>query len=294
MAKVPIHKFEDLARQYIGERADPNLEPVRLGLGSLDARMRGVAPGQVCLVAARTGVGKTFMLGAILHNYTAREDSGCLVLSLEQPGPEWFERQFAIHEDIAHEQVEEWAKQGELGHHLMDFLERMRNVRLIEDSVQLENLVAAIESTRAELKVPLRLVMIDYLGLIGTTGRDAYERAARISRGLKRAAKQTHVAIVLAAQLSRQGGDGAEPVSLSMLRDSGTLEEDADFVIGMWRPGKAQDLGPADYDSLKNVLRVSLLKNRKGVDGQVIDLLFRPDSRRVYDPQEPFAVEVEM
>jgi replicative DNA helicase len=292
--KIRLRSFEDLAKQYIAERTDPDQAPVRLGFGSLDARMRGISPGQVCVIAGRTGVGKTFALGSLLHNFTARVNAGFLVMSLEQPGPEWFERQFAIYEDVAHETVEGWAKQGELGRHLVDFLERMQNVVVVEDGVRLDDLGATIEHAQGELKVPLRLVLIDYLGLLGATGRDAYDRTSKIAVGLKEAAKSAGVAIVLASQLSRDGGDGSEPVSITQLRDSGVVEEAADFVIGIWRPGKAPDLGPSEALGLKNVLRVALIKNRKGEEGHPVDLLFRPDSRQVYDPADPFAIEVEL
>lgn len=49
-----------------------------------------------------------------------------------------------------------------------------------------------------------------------------------------------------------------------MLRDSGVIEEAADFVLGAWRPEKARDLSPADALSLRDVLRLAILKNRKG------------------------------
>jgi replicative DNA helicase len=291
---IRVRSFDELADQYVRERTDPSHAPTRLGFGTLDTRMRGISPGQVAVIAARTGVGKTFTLGSVTHNFTAREDAGCLVLSLEQPGPEWFERQFAIHEDIAQETVEEWAKQGELGRHLAPFLERMQNVRLVEDSVRLEDLAATLEQAAKQLKVPLRLVLIDYLGLLGATGKDAYDRTSRIAVGLKEAAKSAAVSIVLATQLSREGGDGSEPVSLTMLRDSGVVEEAADFVLGAWQPGRLRDLSPLEALELKDVMRVALLKNRKGMLGDPVDLRFRADSRRLYEPSEPFALEVEV
>jgi len=77
-------------------------------------------------------------------------------------------------------------------------------------------------------------------------GKDAYERASRLALGLKALAKSERIAIVAAMQLSRAGGDGSEPVSRSMLRDSGVLEESVDALLGIWRPGKAAGLDPAE------------------------------------------------
>lgn len=280
-----VQRFEDVLATYAKERSAPEWEPVRLGFGDLDADMRGISPGQVALIAARTGVGKTWILGSVLHNFTIR-DEGCLVLTLEMPSVEWAERQVGMFLDVAPEQVEAWTRRGELGQHVGDFLERMRHVRLIEDHVKLEQLPAAIQAARANLgDVPLRLVLIDYLGMLGATGRDAYERASAIGKGLKTVAKSERVPIIVATQLSREGRDGSEPVTLPMLRDSGVIEESADFVIGAWRPGKAATLSPPEEFSLRHTLRCVLLKNRKGDDGRVVDLTIREQSRRIYQPE---------
>jgi len=131
--------------------------------------------------------------------------------------------------------------------------------------------------------VPVKLVMIDYLGMLGASGKDVYERASTIGKQLKETAKRMDVAIVVAMQLSRAGGDGSTPVTLDMLRDSGVIEEAMDFVIGCWRPGRSTDINPAEQLALQDVMRCQLLKNRKGPDGRVIDLVFREKSRMLYE-----------
>lgn len=281
-----VQSFDELLDAYGRERSKPEWAPIRLGFGSLDADMRGVSPGQVAGFAARTSVGKSWALASIADNIAARRDAGCLILSLEMPGPEWVERQVAIYADVAPEQVETWAKEGELGAHVGDFLERFEHVLVCEDSLRLRDLPAIVGEARERLTVPLRLVVIDYLGMIGADGRDAYERASALGKGLKELAKQESLAVVVAMQLSRAGGDGSQPVSLEMLRDSGVLEEALDFCIGAWRPGKVRDLGPVDAIDLHDVMRVCLIKNRKGPDGRVVDLRFRGESRRLYEPSE--------
>jgi replicative DNA helicase len=284
-----VRSYDQLLDEYARERGVPDYEPVRLGFGTIDAELRGISPGQVCAVAARTAVGKTWLLGTIAQNITARPDVGCLTLSLEMPGAEWLERDFAMWADVAPEQVEEWARQGELGKHAAGFLDRMSNARVIEEGIALNELVAAIEQTRATLTVPLRAVLIDYLGLLNATGRDAYERASAVAKGMKKVAKATRLPIVVACQLSRAGGNGSEPVTIEMLRDSGVIEESLDFLLGCWRPGKAGNLAPPEAIELQDTLRVAILKNRKGRDGRVVDLTFRPQSRRLVELADPFA-----
>jgi replicative DNA helicase len=181
--------FDQLLANYAVERGRPGYEPIGLGFGSLDADIRGVSPGQVLGVAARTSVGKSWALSTITHNVAVRPETGVLVLSLEMPGVEWAERQLAIAEDVAPEQVEAWARDGELGQHAASFLERMANTVVCEDALRLRELPSLFADARSTLNVPLRLVVIDYLGMLGADGRDAYERASSLGRGLKQLAK---------------------------------------------------------------------------------------------------------
>jgi replicative DNA helicase len=282
-----ITTLEDQLLAYQAERSAPDWQPVRLGFGTIDTATRGVSPGQVLGIAARTAVGKTWLLQSVEHNFTARRDAGCLSLTLEMPGPEWAERAVAIFEDVAPETVETWARKGELIDRAARFLERMEHVRLVEESVSLGDLPALIDQARPTLHVPLRLVLIDYLGLLDTPGRDAYERASAVGKGLKRLAKAEKVAVIVAMQVSRAGGDGSEPVAIEMLRDSGVLEESVDFLLGAWQPGRAAALDPVEAIALRDVLRVKVLKSRKGGDGRLVDLRFRPESRRLYEEADP-------
>ena len=279
-----VRTYDELLEQYAAERSGPELAPVRLGFGTIDADLRGVSAGQLCGIAARTAVGKTWALNSVADSFATRADSAQLALSLEMPGPEWAERQLAVAVGVAPEEVEQHARRGELGSIAGDFLERMRNALVVDEPARLDGLADIFAEARDRLRVPLRLVLIDYLGLLTVDGRDAYERASAIGRGLKDVAKREHVAIVVAMQVSRAGGDGSEPVTLAMLRDSGVLEESVDFLLGCSRPGKVANLAPAEAVELRDVMRVAVLKNRKGEDGRVVDLRFRPDSRRLYEP----------
>lgn len=287
--KFDVKTMEQLLDEYALERLSDTHKPVRLGFGALDADIRGISLGQVCGVAARTGVGKTWVLNTVAHNIAARTDIGTLILSLEMPGVEWAERQLAVSADVRPDQVESWARTGELGAKAAEFVKRMENTRLVDQSMRLADLPVAFAQTREQLgDVPLRVVLVDYLGLLDHPGRDAYERASATGKGLKQIAKQEKVAIIVAMQVSRAGGDGSEPVSIDMMRDSGVLEEALDFLLGAWRPGKATNLSLPDADRLRNVMRVRLLKNRKGEDGRTVDLLFRPESRKLYEEADPF------
>lgn len=276
-----VRTFAELLAQYRVERSGER-DPIHLGWGSLDRDLRGISDGQVLGVAARTAVGKTWALNSVA-DFFGGTGMGTLVASLEMPGVEWAERQLAIAEDIAPEEVERWAK-DEIEIDLQPFIKRMESVVLCDQSVELYELPLLLDEARARVNAPVRAIIIDYLGLLGVRGRDAYERASTLGKGLKELAKQERVSVVVAMQLSRAGGDGSTEVTLEMLRDSGVLEESLDFLLGCWRPGKSKELEPYERKRLENVMRVAILKNRKGKEGRVVDLQFRQGSQRVYEP----------
>jgi replicative DNA helicase len=279
----PLRSYGELISAYARERSEHS-PVVRLGFGSLDADMRGISPGQVCGFAARTAVGKTWALATVEHN--CMSSYGVLSLSLEMPGLEWAERALAIYADVAPEQVEIWARQKELVERAASFVAASRNVVLCEEPVHITNLGTLIEQARK--RVPVRVVMVDYLGLLTANGRDSYERASTIGKTLKEVAKRMQVCIVVAMQLSRAGGDGSTAVTLDMLRDSGVIEESMDFVIGCWRPGRNNAADPVEQLALQDVMRCQLLKNRKGPDGRVVDLTFREHSRKLFEQATHF------
>jgi hypothetical protein len=75
-------------------------------------------------------------------------------------------------------------------------------------------------------------LFIDYVGLI--SGTDDYEGISKVARGLKIIAKQLNTRVICVVQLSRAAKDGTIPVTMDMLRDSGALEESADYIVGLW------------------------------------------------------------
>ncbi len=198
----PLHpyRYEELAESYLEERSNPEWRPVRLGFGTVDAEIKGVSAGRVLGIAARTSVGKTSLLQSIEENFSHRTNAGQLLLTLEVTGEDWFERSLAIRLGISTEEVEEQARQRDGFHSFAESLyESRKNARIVQ-RCSLEQLPLAIQRARAAMEMPLRLVLIDYLGLLEVTGRDAYERASKIGVGLKRIAKEERVAIVIAVQ----------------------------------------------------------------------------------------------
>jgi replicative DNA helicase len=263
-----VKTFRELYHSWKEERSGQR-PAIKLGWGSVDHDLRGVGDGQVLGIAARTAVGKSWALATIAHNVSAA-NAGGLIFSLEMPGPEWFERQWAIFENLPPEQIEDLAKL-DIGPPER-FLTRMEHTLLCEKPMRLDDVSYICAEARQRLEAPLRCVYVDYLGLLNANGRDAYERTSIVGKGLKELAKDEHVAIIVAMQLSRKGGDGTTPVTLEMMRDSGVIEESMDFLLGLWRP-----------DNQPKEMMVRVLKNRKGQSGRTVKLSFKEPSMQVME-----------
>lgn len=264
-----VKTFRELYEHWKQERSGER-PALKIGWGTIDHDLRGIGDGQVLGIAARTAVGKSWALASIAHNISAI-NAGGLIFSLEMPGPEWFERQWAIFQNLPPDQIEKLARMDDL-EAPKAFFDRMRHTLLCEKPLQLDDISYVLQEARQRLDAPLRCVYIDYLGLLGSKGKDAYERTSAVGKGLKELAKEEHVAVVVAMQLSRAGGDGTQPVSLEMMRDSGVIEESMDFILGMWKP-----------DFRSQTLAVRVLKNRKGVTGRQVQLTFRVPSMQVME-----------
>src|SRR4030095_13014082 len=152
------------------------------------------------------------------------------------------------------------------------FLKRMEHTLLCEQPMRLDDVSYICAEARQQLKGPLLCVYVDYLGLLNAQGKDPYERTSVVGKGLKELAKDERVAVIVAMQLSRRGGDGTTPVTLEMMRDSGVIEESMDFLLGLWRPAEGG-----------KQMMVRVLKNRKGQSGRTVKLSFKEPSMQVME-----------
>jgi len=203
--------------QSLQERALRPQVVISTGIADVDAALRGgYRPNQLIVVAGRPGMGKTAYALGLLEG-AAAQSHPCLMFSLEMDAEEIVERAAADTERLV----------------------RMERAPIyFEDQIfDLEGICATIRRSVARNHV--RLVVIDYLTLIETTDRNAkvHEKVEKITRQLKRVARQQGVAIVLLSQLNRdlEKRDDKRP-KLSDLRSSGAIEQDADIVQFLYRP----------------------------------------------------------
>jgi len=221
---------------------DPNqpleVDGVKFGLKPLDVIIKSCRPGNMVVVAGRPGTGKT-VLGLQAADETAvNEGHGALVFSLEMEGAELARRSISANSGVLQDALDgtkmtvddDWPKLTSAFNKLMH-----ADYRLCDKGALPFSRIASIARFQHRMK-PLRLIVIDYIGLIPPEpGSRLFNRTAElgfVSRGIKALAKELKVAIIVLAQLNR-GIEGrlVKRPQMSDLRDCGDIEQDADIII---------------------------------------------------------------
>jgi replicative DNA helicase len=242
------------------------------GFTDFDKITTGLHPGQVMVLAARPGMGKTsWFISALLHSAVVKGSVAAL-FSLEMSKEELGFRFFSAISRIDSKRLKTGALAREEFRRLMTAAEQLGQARIhIDDTPALTVMDLRSRCRRLKAKEKkLDLVVVDYLQLMkgpktSSSGSNREQEISAISRGLKELAKEIGVPIIALSQLSRgvEGRTDKRPM-LSDLRESGAIEQDADLVCFIYR----DDYYNADSEE-KGVAEIILAKNRHGEPGTV-------------------------
>ena len=260
-----------LDRQYQEHVDHIDERSIRLGLSRFDELTGGIAFGEVVTIIARTGVGKSALAQNFIdHVLRSYPSLGVVFFSVEMPRLQAYERQLQIYAGVQRE-MPSWAyRNSDKGKvRAGEFLQKFGNRLLIVDDTRLD--LAAMKrfvrgAVAAKRIRPVGFVVIDYLGLLDRGDRRANltERVSVLAREIKQAAKELETVILLIAQTSRSAGDGSEEVTVLDARDSGAIEDSADFLLGCWRPELKKGITPEEYGRHRGEFYFLILKNRRG------------------------------
>lgn len=222
--------------------ADPDgVTGIRTGLPSLDRELGGLQRGDLIILAGRPSQGKTALAMNIADHVGKVEKLPVVVFSLEMGGAQLAMRLIASETGIDQKrlrsgQVEQsdWAR-------IVDVLESLKDVKSWIDS----STVVTVGQMRGKLRKLVRtvgrlgLIVIDYMQLVSGTETEKENRAvvvSAISRGLKRLAKEFDAPVIALSQLTRtvDARPDKRPI-MSDLRESGSLEQDADVLLFIYR-----------------------------------------------------------
>ncbi len=272
-----IYSLTDAYYKYHDYVEHLDKRKIKIGIPVLDNFMRGIAPGEACQIMARAGVGKTALMLNILSNAVIDQKVSSLVFSLEMPVAQMFERMVQISNARSGREVEKvWREDQDTAEKWFSNTVMNFGTSCIVDKDFLTTDEIYEYYVQAEKKFGKKptFVCLDYLGRMKGNSYNIYESTSELAREMKNMAKELDVALIFLHQTSRAGGDGSKEITMEMARDSGVIEEAADFMIGLWRPHKNTEEAKS---ATTEKMRVSLLKNRKGPVGAT-DMMFHKKS----------------
>ena len=270
---VPISTVVQTVYSNLSEAASSGqkIPGLSTGLNDLDRYILGLNKGELILIAARPGMGKTSIALNIAMNVAKKSGKTVAVFSLEMSREQLVSRLLAGEGLVPSQNL----LTGQLNSDEWKRIAAAAQVLSATDMRIDDNPMLSVSDMNAQCRriSNLGLVVIDYLQLMQSAGGDSRKYAGEnrqqvvsdISRMLKIMAKELNVPVICLSQLSRasEGRPNKRPM-LSELRESGAIEQDADVVIGLYREGYYN----AECEE-PNVSEAIVLKNRKGQTGTV-------------------------
>lgn len=256
---IPISDIvlEQYSRLFDKESLKGN---VRSGFFRLDYYTKGFRKKQLVILAARPGVGKS----ALALNWSlafARQGKRTALFSMEMSKEELFERYMANMAPVNLGVIQDRDAGADTAAKLARATSEISKLPLMINDEGTQT----VEQIRMAAKLKqVDVVIVDYLQLIHSAGRSnsRNEEVGRISRSLKQMAMDLDIPVIALSQLNRQKNEDMEP-SLSNLRDSGEIEQDANMVIFLWETD-IRSTGSEQY------LACKVAKIRNGIRGEVV------------------------
>jgi replicative DNA helicase len=284
-AAKPIRESLDEAVQDIHALLNgrDDADGVLSGFRDLDGMTYGFHPGQMIVLAARPSVGKTslamnFAEHAIIPD-GGRKPTGVLVFSLEMTASQLAMRLICSRARVDMKRIRDRVISKQDTAEISNTVNELKQAPLwIDDASNSTILDLRAKARRLHTKNKLGLVVVDYLQLIrGTDNRVQREQQiADISRGMKGMAKELNVPVVVLSQLNRESEKENRDPRLSDLRESGSIEQDADVVFLLHRPKKRDEdesVGEGAHPGDVEHIKLIIAKQRNGPVGEV-DLTF--------------------
>ena len=274
LSAVLLRTFDRLNELSKSDKAFPGLPT---GFRALDKQIHGLNDGNLIILAARPGMGKTTMALNILVNVAKATKKTVAFFSYEMSKDELARRLLSCESFVNNKNLttgklnrEEWSAIGLAANALSQ-----TDIRVSD----LGTLTVSGMSAICRRLENLGLVVIDYLQLMGSAGKggsseNRVQVVSEITRSLKVMAKELGVPVVCLSQLSRraeQRDKNDHRPQLSDLRESGSIEQDADVVLMLYR----DDYYNADSQE-KNIVEVNVAKNRHGEPG-IVKLSWLPE-----------------
>jgi replicative DNA helicase len=258
-----------------------SINEVKTGLVDLDVMTLGLHPSELVIIAARPSMGKTALALNIAADSAIKRQQTVGIFSLEMSKEALLTRLMCSEGEVDSHKM----RSGFLNHHdwgkLTLALGRIGSAPLyLDDTAGLTVAQIRAKARRLNSEHPLKFLIIDYLQLVsgGKKHENRTQEIGHISMSLKNLAKELKVPVVALSQLSRdpekRRGANMKPM-LSDLRDGGTIEQDADVVIFIYRPKRSRE--EEESEGIMPGIEMTLIvgKQRNGPIGEVPVIFIR-------------------
>jgi len=262
MSKVLHEVFE-----MIESRGQAGIET---GYPDLDTMTNGLQNSEMIVLAARPSMGKTALAMNLIENIACDLRLPCAVFSLEMSKQQLAQRMLCSRGQIDAHKLRKGMLNGQEYQHLATVVGELAKAPIwVDDSASLTLMDLRAKARRLKLQHDIRVIMIDYLQLMDNPGPDSrQQQISEISRGVKAIARELKIPVIVLSQLNRatEGREGHRP-RMSDLRESGSIEQDADVVMLLHREDYYK-LSQPDFVP-DNVAEIIIAKQRNGPTGTV-------------------------
>lgn len=287
LTREDFFNFEDRQLAYLDYIKNLSAKKINLGFPKVDAKIRGIRPGNVITLLAQTGIGKSAICQNITKNFLNDNDKICLFFSIEMDEVEVFERELQLEHSMTGYDVEMAYTEPNTD----DIVTRNRlltdknnNFIIVVNPIEIDEIQLYMAKCRELFQKEIALVAIDYLGLIANTtfSRDEYARTTDNIRKIKTLAKSSKIPMIVISQVSRTETN-KNRITLFGGKSSGDIENSSNVVLSLDKIDLryvndreyqkdfnftehciTEQLLQQLYNDYKELLLLTILKNRRG------------------------------
>ncbi len=289
------------AWDLLAKRDEGSMMGIPSGFDHLDSKLGGFQKSDLIIIAGRTSMGKTTLALNILTHIGVQEKIPCVIFSLEMSKEQLALRMLCSEARINSSALKTSKKSEQLSQfdwkRVLHAANELSKIPIfIDETTSITPLELRSKARRLKAEHDIQFIIVDYLQLMqGSQGwRQSENRAqeiADISRGLKSLARELEVPVVALSQLSRaiEKRDDKAP-QLSDLRESGAIEQDADIVLFIHRPGvykllaaggTGKEYSPEEVKEFRSATKLIIAKHRNGPTG-IVDLRFEEEHTKFF------------
>lgn len=277
--KVMKQALTEMVTEIQG-RQNPALDGITgvpSGFHNVDKITHGWQPSDLIIMASRPGMGKTSCAVSMMNNASIKFEVPTAIVSLEMATIQLVMKMASIESEIALRDMRSKKFDSIDWQQLTQKTVRLANAPIYIDDSSSVSIFQFRQLARKLYKLGVRMIVVDYIQLMKgdvelKKSSNREQEISSIVRGLKACAKELNIPIIALSQLSREveKRGGLKIPQLSDLRESGSLEQDADIVIFLWRPEYYKFTGDSDGEFIPGLTKAIIAKHRNGSTGEAM------------------------